>query len=173
MTTEPSHGYNSSKHLNVVWFLGTGKRVHLNKQWWLLVQQVSSFCWWWWFQTEVPEHLSEKEHRITYCRGAPLGGGWTRWAPEAPSNLCDSVLISVAYLRLIPLNFAECFDDACYLLIPEISFTFDFLGKLGYLLILPFKEAFEGAPRNGWSLPLIQWDFCCSLQIKHVSRVAL
>jgi len=56
------------------------------------------------------------------------------------------ILISVAYLGLIPLNFAECFDDVCYL---ETSFPFDFLGKLWYLLILTFKMSFEGAPRNG------------------------
>lgn len=56
------------------------------------------------------------------------------------------ILLSVAYLGLIPLNFAECFDDVCYL---ETSFPFDFLGKLRYLLILTIQMSFEGAPRNG------------------------
>lgn len=73
-------------------------------------------------------------------------------SPFQPLWFCSNIS---GLFRAYSTELCWVFDDVCSLLILEISFTFDFLGKLGYLLILSFKVASEGAPRNGWSLPLI------------------
>ena len=72
--------------------------------------------------SEVPEHLTEKEHNIT----------------------------SMVYLGVIPLKFSGSCDDAiCCLVTLGKSLTFDFPGKSWYLLILPLRVGSGGAFKNG------------------------